>query len=173
MTWLALLRNKWLQRIALALALIAAFLWYRHSLIEQGEAREQARVAAAVAEQKALADAQERNMQEVANEAKDQYIKDMQAARVAADRAAADLARMRSRAASAEQLAGASRAALGDYAADAERDIDWCAGRLERVGNTAAEASAAAHGLYAAWPAYQEFQGRLETFTNALKGNQQ
>lgn len=170
MNWIALLTNKWVHRAALALALIAAFLWYRHSLIEEGEAREQARVAAAVAEQKKLAEAQERNMQEVAHEAQEQYIQNMQAARLAADRAAADLARMRSKAASAEQLAGASRAALSDYAADAERDIDWCASRLERVGNTAAEASAAAHGLYAAWPEYQEFQGRLSKFTDQLKG---
>jgi len=161
---------RWLIAGVLVASLVAGFFWYRHSLIQEGVEREKAKVAQAVAEQKALADAQERNMQEVANEAQEQYIKDMQAARIAADRAAADLARMRSKAASAEQLAGASKAALSDYAADAERDIDWCAGRLERVGNTAAEASAAAHGLYAAWPAYQEFQDRLTTFTNTLKG---
>lgn len=161
---------RWLIAGVLVASIVAGFFWYRHSLIQEGVEREKAKVAQAVAEQKALAVAQERNMQEVANEAQEQYIKDMQAARLAADRAAADLARMRSKAASAEQLAGASKAALSDYAADAERDIDWCAGRLERVGNTATEASAAAHGLYAAWPAYQEFQGRLETFTNTLKG---
>lgn len=170
MTWLSLLTNKWVQRGVLVLALIGAFLWYRSSLIEEGEAREQAKVAQAVAEQKALADAQTANMQEVANDAQAQYLEDMQAARAAADRAAADLARLRGKAASAQQLAGASKQALSEYAADAERDIDWCAGRLERVGATASQASAAAHALNDAWPAYREFQDKLTTFTNQLKG---
>ena len=170
MTWLSLLTNKWVQRGALVLALIAAFLWYRNSLINDGIEKEQAKVAQAVAEQKALAEAQTANMKEVADEAQSQYLQDMQAARAAADRAAADLARLRGKAASAQQLAGASKQALSEYAADAERDIDWCAGRLERTGNTAAEASAAAHTLNAAWPAYQEFQDKLSTFQTQLKG---
>lgn len=170
MTWLSLLTNKWVQRGALMLALIAAFLWYRSSLIEEGESREQEKVAQAVAEQKALAAAQTRNMEEVANEAQSQYLQDMQAARAAADRSAADLARLRGKAASAQQLAGASKQALTEYAADAERDIDWCAGRLERVGATASQASAAAHALNDAWPAYREFQDKLTTFQTQLKG---
>ena len=88
MTWLSLLTNKWVQRGALVLALIAAFLWYRNSLINDGIEKEQAKVAQAVAEQKALAEAQTRNMKEVADEAQSQYLQDMQAARAAADRQA-------------------------------------------------------------------------------------
>ena len=170
MTWLSLLTNKWVQRGVLVLALIGAFLWYRSSLIEEGEAREQAKVAQAVAEQKALADAQTANMKEVAEDAQAKYLEDMQAARLAADRAAADLARLRGKAASAQQLAGASKQALTEYAADAERSVDFCAERLVRTGAAAEEASAAAHALYSAWPAYKEFQDKLSTFNTQLKG---
>ena len=172
MMWLSLLGNKWTLRAGALLVAITAFMLYRSSLIKDGEEREAAKVALIVAEQKALADAQTRNMREVADEAQSQYIKDIAAAKLAADRAAADLARLRSKAASAGQLANASRETLSEYAADAERDIDWCAGRLSRAGETAANASAAAHALSAAWPAYTEFQGKLTTFQSLLKGNQ-
>jgi hypothetical protein len=154
MMWRSLITNKWVQRGALVLALIAAFLWYRHSLIQEGEAREAAKVALIVAEQKALADAKTANMKEVADEAQSQYIKDMQAAKLAADRANADLARLRGKSASAEQLANASRQAISEYAADAERSVDYCAAALKDTGDTAGTASAAAHALYAGWPAY-------------------
>lgn len=161
---------RWLFGGVIVASLIGGFLYYRHSLIQEGVAREKAKVAEAVAEQKALAEAQTKNLQEVANEAQQQYIQDMAAARAAADRTAADLARLRGKSASAEQLARASREALGDYAADAERSVDFCAERLSRTGETAGGASAAAHALYAGWPAYQEFKGRLTTFTDQLKG---
>lgn len=163
---------RWLIGGVLVASVVAAFFWYRSSLIREGEAREAAKVDQIVAEQKAIAEAQTRNMQEVADEAQSRYVKDLVAAKLAADRAAADLARLRSKAASAGQLANASRETLGEYAADAERDIDWCAGRLSRAGETAASASAAAHAFDAAWPAYTEFQDRLTTFTNRLKGTQ-
>jgi len=161
---------RWLIGGVLIASVVAAFFWYRASLVQEGVEREQAKVAQAVAEQKALAEAQTRNMQEIADEAQQTYINDMAAAQAAADRAAADLARLRGKAASAVQLSNASQASLGEYAADAERDIDWCAGRLSRTGETAASASSAAHALYAAWPEYQEFQSKLTTFTNTLKG---
>ena len=172
MMWLSLLSNKWTLRAGAVLVAITAFMLYRSSLIKDGEEREAAKVAIVVAEQKALAEAQTRNMQEVADEAQSKYVKDLSAAKHAADRAAADLARLRSKSASSVQLANASRETLSEYAADAERDIDWCAGRLSRVGETAASASAAAHALSDAWPAYAEFQGKLSTFQNQLKGNQ-
>jgi hypothetical protein len=52
MMWLSLITNKWFQRGALVLALIAAFLWYRNSLIQEGraECQEAQRVVAAEAE---------------------------------------------------------------------------------------------------------------------------
>jgi alanyl-tRNA synthetase len=161
---------RWLIGGVLVASLIGGFLFYRNSLIQEGVAREKAKVAEAVAEQKALAEAQTKNLQEVANEAQAQYIQYMAAARAAADRAAADLARLRGKSASAEQLARASKEALSEYAADAERSVDFCAERLSRTGETAGGASAAAHTLYAGWPAYQEFQDRMTTFTNQLKG---
>lgn len=161
---------RWLIAGVLVAGMVAAFFAYRNSLIQEGVEREKVKVAMAVAEQKAIAEAQTRNMREIADEAQTQYINDMAAAKLAADRAAADLARLRGKAASATQLANASQASLSVYAADAERDIDWCAERLSRTGETAASASSAAHAFYAAWPEYQEFQGKLTTFTNTLKG---
>jgi len=161
---------RWLIGGVLIASVVAAFFWYRASLIREGEAREAAKVAQIVAEQKAIAEAQTRNMQEVADEAQAKYINDMAAAKAAADRAAADLARLRGKAASAVQLANASQASIAEYAADAERSVDFCASELVRVGETAASASSAAWALSNAWPAYTEFNDRLTTFTNTLKG---
>lgn len=161
---------RWLIAGVLAASVVAAFFWYRNSLINEGIEREKVKVAQAVEEQKALAEAQTRNMQEIADEAQQNYIDQVAAAKLAADRAAADLARLRGKAASAVQLANASQASTAEYAADAERSVDFCAAELVRTGETAASASSAAHALYAAWPEYQEFQSKLTTFTNTLKG---
>lgn len=161
---------RWAIGGGIVILLIVSFLYYRHSLIAQGRAEVRAEVAKAVQEQKALADAQTRNLQEVANEAQEQYLKDVAEAKAAADRIAADLRRLRSKAASADKLAAASREALAEYAAEAERDIDWCAGRLEGTGTTASQASAAAYRLYDGWPAYKEFQSKLTAFQDQLKG---
>lgn len=147
---------RWLIGGVLIASVVAAFFWYRSILIREGEAREAAKVAQIVAEQKAIAEAQTRNMQEVADEAQSRYVQDLAAAKLAADRAAADLARLRSKAASAGQLANASRETLGEYAADAERSVDFCAAELVRTGETAASASAAAHALSDAWPSYEQ-----------------
>jgi len=160
---------RWLIGGVLIAGVIAAFFAYRASLVQEGVEREQSKVAQAVAEQKALADAQTRNMREIADEAQQTYINDLAAAQAAADRSAADLARLRGKAASAVQLANASQASLSEYAADAERDIDWCASELVRVGDTAQAASAAAWALSNAWPSYTEFQGRLQEFSVKIK----
>ena len=162
---------RWLAALIVVAVIVGGFLWYRSSLIAEGERRAEQAAATARAEAKALSDAQARNMQEMVDEVQANYTKQVADARAAADRANAQLARLRNQAASATQLAGASQQALGDYAADAERDIDWCAGELVRVGETAASASAAAHALYDAWPEYREFQDRLTAFTQTLKGN--
>jgi hypothetical protein len=147
---------RWLIAGVLAASVVAAFFAYRSSLINEGIEREKVKVAMAVAEQKALAEAQTRNMQEIADEAQQNYIDQVAAAKLAADRAAADLARLRGKAASAVQLANASQASLAEYAADAERSVDFCAAELVRTGETAASASSAAHALYAAWPSYEQ-----------------
>jgi colicin import membrane protein len=160
---------RWLVGGVIVATLIGGFMWYRHSLISEGERRAELAAATARAEAQALADAQARNMQEIADEAQAKYIKEVADARAAADRANAQLARLRNQAASAADLAAASQSALSAYAASAERDIDWCAERLVRTGETAAGASAAAHALYNAWPEYQQFQDRLTAFTQTLK----
>lgn len=161
---------RWLAALIVVAVIVGGFLWYRASLISEGRKQAELAAATARAEAQALADAQARNMQEIADEAQVKYVNEVAAARAAAGRAATQLARLRNQAASATQLAGASKKALSNYAADAERDIDWCAERLVRTGEAAAGASSAAHALYDAWPEYQEFQDRLTTFTNQLKG---
>jgi Tfp pilus assembly protein PilV len=162
---------RWLAGGVVVLSIVGGALAYRASLIEDGHEQTRQAVQIEVAKQAEISRAQTANMQEVANEAQAKYTESVAAAKAAADRAAADLARLRSKAASSGQLANASRETLSEYAADAERDIDWCAGRLSRVGEEAAGASAAAHALNDAWPEYKEFQGRLADFTTKLKGN--
>lgn len=160
---------RWLIAGVLIFSIVAGLGWYRNSLIKEGEAREKIKVAEAVAEQRALAEAQTRNLQEVADESQAQYQKDIDQAWLAAGRAASDLARMRSKAASAEQLAGASREAASEYAADAERDIDYCGERLADTGNTAATASAAAYALYNAWPSYEMTRPGIDKYRLTLR----
>ena len=60
--------------------------------------------------------------------------------------------RMRNQAASAVQLAQLTPAALGDYAAEVERDFAECRAAVADLGATAASASAAAWALNDAWP---------------------
>lgn len=162
---------RWLIGGVIVATLVGGFFWYRASLISEGERRAEAAAAQAYAKAKEQADAQARNMQEVADEAQHRYAQQVEATRVAAARANADLERLRGKAASAADLAAASQSALSEYAASAERDLDWCAERLVRTGETAAGASAAAHAFHDAWPEYQEFRSRLDTFTQALKGH--
>jgi hypothetical protein len=171
MMWLSLLTNKWVQRGALVLALIAAFLWYRHSLIQEGIEREQAKVAQAVAEQKALADAQVKTWKEQANEvdAKNQELQDKLKTLSASNKSRA--AGLQQSAPSAQRMAGASAETCGANAAEAEHDLGECAVRYSALGDAAAEAAGKAWEFHDKWPAYTEFQGRLETFKTQLKGN--
>ena len=170
MTWLSLLTNKWVQRGVLVLALIGAFLWYRSSLIAEGEAREQAKVAEAVAEQKAKSDDQVDKWKGQANEV-DAKNQELSARLDAADKRNASLVdRMRKSTPSAKQLASVTAEACGEYAADAERSVDYCAASVKRLGETAVGASQKAWEFYDKWPAYQEFQTKLTTFQNQLKG---
>lgn len=60
--------------------------------------------------------------------------------------------RMRNQAPSAVQLAQLTPAALGDYAAEVERDFAECRAAVADLGATAASASAAAWALNDAWP---------------------
>jgi chromosome segregation ATPase len=60
--------------------------------------------------------------------------------------------RMRNQSPSAERLAQLTSAALGDYAAEVERDFAECRAEIADLGSTAASASAAAWALNDAWP---------------------
>jgi hypothetical protein len=163
---------RWLAAVVAFALILGGLLWYRHSLIEEGRQRAEQAAATARAEAQERVDAQSRNMQEVVDESRERYTKQM----ADLDRMVSGLHELRGRLRAQADLAAinasTSIASLRDYAADAERDIDWCAERLVRTGETAAGASAAAHALYAGWPAYADFRTRLQTFTDQLKGQQ-
>lgn len=160
---------RWLVGGAIVATLIGGFMWYRHSLISEGERRAELAAAEARAQAQALADAQVRNMQEIVDEVQQRYTQELAAAKTAAASANAALARLRGQSASAADLAAASQSALSAYAASAERDIDWCAERLVRTGETAAGASAAAHAFHDAWP--RTFDEAMTLQLQTMKGN--
>lgn len=142
--------------------------WRVHSL-KSDIANEKAYQATAIALAERAAREETQRLQERVDETERKYQADVSAARAAADRAVSQLARLRGQAASATDLANASKSALSDYATSAERDIEWCAGRLVRVGETAAGASAAAHALSGAWP--RTFEDAMKLQVQTMKGN--
>lgn len=158
----------WALICAGALAWGGAQTWRVHSL-KTDIANEKAYQATAIALAERKAREETERLQGIVDETERKYQTDVAAVRSAADRATAQLARLRGQAASANDLANASKAALSDYAASAERDIDWCAGRLVRVGDTAAGASAAAHALNNGWP--RTFDEAMTLQLQTMKGN--
>lgn len=154
--------------VAGALSWGGAQTWRVHSL-KTDIANEKAYQATAIALAERKAREETERLQGIVDETERKYQTDVAAVRSAADRATAQLARLRGQAASANDLANASKAALSDYAASAERDIDWCAGRLVRVGDTAAGASAAAHALNNGWP--RTFDEAMTLQLQTMKGN--
>lgn len=157
----------WAAICAGALAWGGAQTWRVHSL-KSDIAKEKAYQQTAIALAERAAREETERLQGIVDETERKYQADVSAARSAADRAVSQLARLRGQAASANDLANASKAALSDYAASAERDIDWCAGRLVRVGDTAAGASAAAHALNNGWP--RTFEDAMKLQVQTMKG---
>ena len=170
MTWLSLLTNKWVQRGALVLALIAAFLFYRSSLIEKGRDEVKADVSKKALKQIERAQEQTALWKAQANAADTKYQEAMDIIRGFGPSLAAIDSRMQQRTPSPVKLAGASKKAVDNYAAETDRDFADCRKRYAAMGETAATASAAAHALNDAWPAYQEFQDKLNLFQSQLKG---
>jgi hypothetical protein len=156
MTWLSLLTNKWVQRVALVLALIGAFIWYRSSLIAEGEAREQAKVAQAVAEQKALADAQTANMEEVKNEAIAKAAEEAKRNAVAADRARSELDRLRKQTGSSLDLSKSSDAACAQYATAATDVLNECGSALVEMAQKADGHVTDIKALTGSWPTFEQ-----------------
>lgn len=157
----------WALICAGALAWGGAQTWRVHSL-KTDIANEKAYQATAIALAERKAREETERLQGIVDETERKYQTDVAAVRSAADRATAQLARLRGQAASANDLANASKAALSDYAASAERDIDWCAGELVRTGETAAGASAAAHALNNGWP--RTFDEAMTLQLQTMKG---
>jgi len=161
---------RWVVALSCVAAVIGAFLWYRHSLIQEGVDREKSKVAEAVAEQKAIADEQVRSWKEHANEidARNQELQAELKKLSGSNKSRAS--GLQQSAPSADRMAGASAETCGRNAAEAESDLGECAVRYSALGDTAAGAAEKAWELHDKWPAYQEFQDRMTTFTDKLKG---
>lgn len=161
---------RWLIGGVLIASVVAAFFWYRHSLIAEG--REAARVEYAdkAAKQLELARAQTANMQEVKDEAIEQASKRAQANARAAAGARTELAKLRDELARNPSVSGDTCAAAVDRASALGSVFAECAGELETLAGKADAHANDAATIYAAWPEYKEFNDRLTTFANNLKG---
>ena len=161
---------RWAIGAGLVALLIGGALWYRHSLIESGREEVRAEVAKQALRQIERAQDQTRDWKEQANavDARNQELED-KLKRLRSGNAAA-AGRLRDSAPSAAAMAGASAETCGANAAEAEHDLGECAVRYSALGDTAAGAAEKAWELYDKWPAYKEFQDRMTTFTNQLKG---
>lgn len=147
--------------IGLVVVLALAFGGYK--LYRSGGASERATTAAAVVEQSAQAAATTQGYQANVDQA-NATVRDQE--RTSATRAAglrATEQRMRDLAA-ARDLANATAAALSEYAADLDRDLEDCREQYVALGEVAAGASTAAHGLYDAWPGQAEWADAQAAF---------
>ena len=161
---------RWLIGGVLVAGLIAGFFVYRASLVESGRKEERAEITKQALKQIDRAQEQTSAWKDQANEvdAKNQELED--ALRNLRTGNAAGAARLRDSAPSAQQLAGAPAETCGANAAEAEHDLGECAVRYSAMGNEAAAASAKAWEFHDKWPAYQEFQDKLNLFETQLKG---
>ena len=162
---------RWLIGGVLIASLVAAFFWYRNSLIAEGREAARLEYADKAAKQLELARAQTANMQEVKDEAIEQATKRAQANARAAAGARSELGKLRDELARNPSVSGDSCAAAVDRAASLGAVFAECAGELETLAGKADAHANDAATVYAAWPAYTEFQDRLTTFTNTLKGS--
>lgn len=122
-------------------------------------------VKAEYADQLAKAQDETATLQARANTAEASYAVAQTA--LAASRASnsALLARMRNKAPTAASLSDYSSAALAGGLADAEGDIDRCAGSVERFGDEAAREAAKVGRLKSAWPSPEATRKARESRT--------
>jgi alanyl-tRNA synthetase len=145
---------RWLIGGVIVASAIGGFAFYRHSLIQEGIDREKAVVAKAVAEQKAKAEAQTRNMEEVKDEAIAQAQQRAKANAVSAANARAELDRLRKQTRSSGDLASTSKAACSQYAAAANAVLNECASALVSLAETADGHVNDLRTVTGAWPSF-------------------
>lgn len=162
---------RWLIGGLLIAGAVAAFGWYRYGLIQKGHAEAIAEVNKQALKQIEQAQEQTKDWMGIANvvDAKNQELESRLKAISRGNSSSAG--RLRDSAPSSEQLAGASVETLRANASEAEHDLGECAVRYSDLGDTAAQAAGKAWEFHDKWPAYKDFNDRLTTFTNQLKGN--
>jgi hypothetical protein len=162
---------RWAVALVCVAVVVGGFLYYRHSLIQEGVKRERTETQNQAKKQIDRAQEQTLEWKVQANEvdAKNQELQDKLKTLSASNKSRA--AGLQQSAPSAQRMAGASAETCGANAAEAESDLGECAVRYSALGDAAAEAAGKAWEFHDKWPAYTEFQGRLETFKTQLKGN--
>jgi chromosome segregation ATPase len=161
---------RWLIAGVVAASLIGGYFYWRSSLIAEGREQQKTETAKQALKQIERAQDQTRQWKDQANEF-DVANQELEAANEKLrSRNAAGAGRLRDTAPSAIDMAGASTEACRSNATEAEHDLGECAVRYSALGDTASDAAAKAWELYEKWPEYQEFQSKLTTFTNQLKG---
>lgn len=161
---------RWLIAGVMALSLFGGFMYWKHSLIQEGvqleriETQKQARKQIDRAQEQTI----EWKVQAHAVDAKNQELEDKLKKLSRSNKSSAD--GLQQSAPSAQRMAGASAETCGRNASEAEHDLGECAVRYSALGDTAARASEKAWEFYEKWPAYTEFQTKLATFNATLKG---
>ena len=169
--WKALDPYRWLIGGLLIAGALSAFGWYRYSLIQQGHAEAIAEVQAKATEQLQIAARQTANMQEVKDEAIENATTRAKANASAAAAARSELGKLRQSVASNPSVSGDSCAASVDRAAALGAVFGECSAALVELAEKADAHANDAVMLHESWPALDDFNNRLATFTDKLKGN--
>ena len=162
---------RWAIAAVLAAMLVGGVAWWRYSLIKQGQAEAIAEVQAKAAEQLQIAAQQTANMQEVKDEAIQNATTRAKANAAAAASARSELGKLRESVASHPSVSGDSCAASVDRAAALGAVFGECSAALVELADKADNHANDAVMLHESWPALDDFNNRLATFTNQLKGN--
>jgi len=143
--------SKYFRWIA-ALAVVAGISWAIIKAHEIGADSVRLETARAALVQIERAQEQTQKMKDVAHDAQEKYESAKSEIADFDRRIRGTDDRMRQQAPSPEQLAQHTPAAIGDYAAETERDFAECRSALSDMGRAAAGAAAAAWAYRDAWP---------------------
>jgi maltooligosyltrehalose synthase len=160
---------RWLIAGVLVASLIAAFFWYRHSLIQEGVERNKIEVAKAVEKQKKRAEAQTANMEEVKNEAIAIAEKEAKRNAAAAASARSELDRLRKQSGSSIDIAKTSHATCVNYAIASTAVLEECGSALVEMAVTADGHVADLNATRGSWPAWDKFAGEMTDFKTRLQ----
>jgi hypothetical protein len=158
--------------LAIAIALGTLGYLYRESLVNLGRSEVKAEVTEQALEQAAEATEKTAEYQGKKDDALESANKRAQANAAAASSARLELDRLRKQIADAPDVPGDTCSAAVNRA-DALGDVfGECSTALVDLAEKADGHANDAVMLYESWPAMAEFQDRLTTFKNSLKGNQ-